>query len=168
MILSANGSETKIETLGKNFRRSLSAEFDRKDLSGQTSSSAFSSAGNKPKKISASLQIPTSWPEKLTELWNLADALDEKENPVVYTVADELCKASKIRQVIFAGSLDVKEDDTLLVYNVNFALQEFNSAAEKREEREKEKAVPETPAADGEIIVGSVDHAKIEAAAKVQ
>lgn len=167
MILAANGNETNIETLGKNFKRSITAEFDRKDLSGQTSSSATSNAGNKPKKISVSLQIPTDESEKLTELLGLAEALDEKENPLVYTIADPLARAMKIRQVIFAGSVTAKEDGTLRVYNVSFSLQESNSVAEKREERAQAKAIPETPEADGEITVGSVDHAKIVEAAKV-
>ncbi len=166
MILSANGSETKIESLGKNVNISASAEFDRKDLSGQTSSSAVSSAGNKPKKVSVSLQIDINKDNNLTKLMDMAEALDEKSNPIVYTVVDRQCQAMRMRQVIFAGSIQSKKDDTLQVYNVNFSLQESNTVAEKREEREKAKAVPVVPVNDGEISVGSVDHAKIVEAAK--
>ncbi len=167
MILSANGSETKIESLGKNVNISVSAEFDRKDLSGQTSSSAVSSAGNKPKKVSVSLQIDINKDNNLTILMDMAEALDEKSNPVVYTVVDRQCQAMRMRQAIFAGSVQSKKDETLQVYNVNFSLQESNTVAEKREEREKAKAVPATPSTDGEITVGSVDHAKIVEAAKL-
>ncbi|MCK4982796.1 MAG: hypothetical protein KAS17_07715 [Victivallaceae bacterium] len=167
MILSANGIEVKIETLGKNINISASAEFDRKSLSGQTSSSAVSAKGNKPKKVSVSMVIDTRKAENLTKLMEIAEALDEKNNPIIYTVADPLCQAMNIRQVIFNNSVNSKKDGTLEVYNVNFSLQESNSVAEKKEEREKEKAVLEIPQIDGEVRVGSVDHAKIVKAAEL-
>lgn len=167
MILSANGIEVKIETLGKNINISASAEFDRKSLSGQTSSSAVAAKGNKPKKVSVSMVIDTRKAENLTKLLEMAEALDEKNNPIIYTVADPQCQAMNIRQVIFNSGVNSKKDGTLEVYNVNFSLLESNSVAEKKEEREKAKAVPATPAADGEVTVGSVDHKKIVEAAKL-
>ena len=167
MILSANGNEVKIETLGKDVTISVSAELDRKSLSGQTSSSAVSSAGNKPKKISVGLKIDVQKAGNLTKLLELAEALDSKNNPVIYTVADPQCQAMKVRQVIFMGTIGSKKDQSLEVYNVSFSLQESNSVAEKKEEREKAKAVPATPPAEGEVKVGSVDHKKIAEAAKL-
>ena len=167
MILSANGVEVKIESLGKDLKVSATAEFDRKSLAGQTSSSAVAPAGNKPKKVSCGIKIPFDDGDNLTKLLELAEALDLKANPVVYTVADRLCQAMKMRQVIFVGSVKAQEDDTLLAYNVSFTLQESNSAAEKKEEREKASAVPSTPKTDGEVSVGTVDHEKIVKAAKI-
>ncbi len=167
MILSANGSEVKIETLGKNVNISMSAEFDRKSLSGQTSSSAVAPEGNKPKKVSVAMVIDVGKEKNITKLLEMAEALDAKSNPIIYTIADPQCQAANIRQVIFNGSIQSKKDGSLEVYNVSFSLQESNSVAEKREEREKEKAVPVIPPVDGEITVGSVDHAKIVQASKL-
>lgn len=163
MILSGGGKTLTIT--GKNLQTNISAEFERKDMSGQTSSSSFSSGGNKPKKISASLQIPKDNSEELTRLDEAAAALDDKNDPVIYTISDDQCEARKIRQVIFIGSLTSKENENLQCYDVSFELQEYKSPSERKEERALAKAVPETKPADGEVQIGSVDHAKIIEAA---
>lgn len=167
MIISGNGQEIIVEAIGKNVRIEASAEFDRKDLSGQTSSSDVSAAGNKPKRINVSLQIKTEQSENLTKVLDMAEALDPDGNPVVYTVSSPLASAMRIRQAIFDGGVRIREDDTLLCYNVSFELKEMRSVPEKKEERERAKASDGAAATDGEIQVGSADHKKVvEAAAK--
>lgn len=164
MILSGGGITLTIT--GKNLKTSVSAEFDRKDLSGQTSSASFSSGGNKAKKINVSLLIEKENGADLTRLDQAAAALDDKLDPVVYTISDDQCEVRNIRQVFFVGSLTSKESDGLQCYDVSFELQEYKSPASKKEERAQAKAVPETKPADGEVKVGSVDHAKVIEAAK--
>ena len=164
MILS--GGDKTLTITGKNLQSNVSAEFERKDMSGQTSSSSFSSGGNKPKKVNVSLQIAKDNAEELTRLDEAAAALDDKNDPVIYTISDDQCEARKIRQVIFIGSLTSKDNESLQCYDVSFELQEYKSPSERKEERALAKAVPEPKPADGEIKVGSVDHTKIiEAAA---
>ena len=157
MILSGSGTEVTLESIGKNVKISVTASFERKELSGQSSSTAFASAGNKPKKISISLQIPTEKPEGLTKLLDMAEANDDKGSPVVYAVSDPLCAAAKIRQVIFAEDIQARVNDSVRCYDVSLSLQEHQSIAEKREEREQKKVSLETKDADGAEKVNSSD-----------
>ncbi|MDD5697660.1 MAG: hypothetical protein PHH77_03500 [Victivallaceae bacterium] len=166
MIISGNGSEITLESVGKNIKVRGTADFDRKDLSGQSSSTAFAAAGNKPKKVSVSLLIPMDKPEGLTTLLEMAEATDDKLMPAVYTIVDRLCAAAKIRQVVFANSVQFNESDSLRAFEVSFTLQEYKSVPEKKEDREKAKAAKETSQTDGEEKIASTDPGKINEAVK--
>ena len=166
MILSNKSSGGTFSIPGKNIRISISLPLDRKDLSGDSSGSSFAAAGNKPQKISVSCQIPVENHADLTALLEAALALDKDGNPAIYQIGDgdAHCAARKIREVIFSGSVDSSEDDILLVYNVSFELQEYQTVAEKREEREAVRT--QEPAKDGEKQVGTMDPAKLNEIAK--
>lgn len=166
MILSGGGQNLSIT--GKNLKVSVSAEFQRKDISGQTSSSSFATAGNK-KTVSVSLQIPTDAAGELSKLFKLAEAIDAKGDPIIYSIVDDQCDVAGIRQVIFAGSLRSQENDSLRCYDVSFELMEQKPAAAKKEERAQAKAAAAAPAAkDGEVKVGSADPDKVAEAAKLK
>lgn len=139
MIISGNGLEIELESKAKNVLINASANLERKDLSGQNSASDSANAGNKPKKISISMQIPLKHADHLTHLLKLAEAIHDDGTPFVYSVADLLCKTMQIREIIFAGRLSAKLNESLLVFDVSFSLQEQKSVAEKREENRIEK-----------------------------
>ncbi len=164
MILSGSGTELTLESIGKNVKISITASFERKDLSGQSSSSAFSSAGNKPKKVSVALQIPMDKSDGLTKLLDMAGADDSNGSPQVYAVSDPLCSAAKIRQVIFVDDIQARESEGLRCYDVSLTLQEHQSVAEKREERDNEKTEVQAANADGTEKVTSSDPEKINQA----
>jgi len=166
MILSGNGYELSIT--GKNLTVAVTAEFERKDLSGQTSSASFAVDSTK-KSVSVSLQIPFDEKELLEQIHVLAAALDEKGDPIIFSIVDDQCALAKIRQVIFAGSLRSQKAPGLLCWDVSFDLKEQNPALAKREERIQEKAAAAaSTTTDGAQAVGSVDHAKVVEAAKLQ
>jgi hypothetical protein len=166
MILSGKGWELKFDSFAKNITVSITASFERKDLGGQSSSTAVSSAGNKPKKISVGMLVPVEKARFLAKLLQMAEAVGSDKNPVAYTIADSLCSAVQIRQVIFCGDVRTKKSDSLQCYDVSFSLQEFKSVAEKKEERENEKTTREAPKTNGTEKISSVNPSKVNEAIK--
>lgn len=164
MLLSGGGREMKIP--GKNVRVSVSLSLDRKDLSGQSSDSSFANEGAKPQRIMVTTQIPTAEPADLMRLVELARACDSLDEPIIYNVADELCAAMSIRQVIFSGDLQAVRADDLQVYNISFELQEYQSVSQKREERTNANSAAGSVSTDGVVQVGSVDPVKVNQIAK--
>ena len=164
MRLSGGGRE--LEVPGKNVRVSASIQFERKDLSGGSSDSSFANEGAKPQKLSVSCQIPTDEAAELAALLEVARACDANDNPIVYTISDDLSAALGSRQVIFAGQFSASESDSLRVYDVSFELQEYQTVAQKREERANENAASVAPAQDGVVQVGSVNPEKVNAIVK--
>jgi hypothetical protein len=161
MILSGGGKEMTLESVGKNINVTTDANFERKDLSGQSSGSATAAAGNKPKNVGVGMVIPFSGKSNLTKLLEMAEAMDDKGEPVVYTVADRLCNAAMIRQVIFIGKISYQKASGLLAWDVSFSLREYKSVGEKREERQRDKVAATAAKTDGVTSVSSTDPAKV-------
>lgn len=159
MLLSKGNREIKVP--GKNVRVNVSLSLERKDLSGQTSDSSFVNAGAKAQKISVSCQIPVSDSRELSRLMEIARACDTDNEPIVYTVTDDLCRAMSIRQVIFCGEVRATESDSLRVYDVSFELQEYLTVSQKREERANANAAAAAPVQDGVVQVGSTNPKKV-------
>ena len=138
---------------GKNIKVAVSKNFDRKELSAQSSSTSTASSGDKPAKVKVSLQIPLTERKKYRQLVEIAQAKNSKGDPIIYEIVDNICFDHNILQVIFVGKLSCKEDNSLRCYNVSFCLQEFNSVAEKREQRESHmEEIVEVAGAIGKII----------------
>ncbi len=165
MIISGNGLELTVESIGKNVKVEASAEFDRKDLSGQNSSSEVSAAGNKPKRIRVSMMVEKKKADNITTLLKMAEAFDSDGNPIIYTISSKISRVMQIRQAIFDGDVRVRESEGLLSFDVHFELKEMSSPAEKKEERERSKASEKVETADGEVQVGSANHEKVVEAA---
>jgi len=159
MLLSGGGRELKVP--GKNVKINVSLTLERKDLSGQSSDSSFANSGAKAQKVSVSCQIPISESRTLSQLLEIARACDSKDEPIVYTVSDDLCAAMSIRQVIFCGEVRATESDSLRVYDVSFELQEYQTVPQKREERANANAAAAAPSKDGVVQVGSTNPEKV-------
>ncbi len=127
---------------GKNLNVSVAINLTRKELSAQGSSTQTASTGDKPAKVKISLQLALTERHKYRELLEIAKAKNSAGDPVVYEIVDEICYDHSIMQVIFTGKISCKKDNSLRCYNISFALQEFNSVAEKREKRETKKEIP--------------------------
>ncbi|MCM8540967.1 MAG: hypothetical protein NE328_11890 [Lentisphaeraceae bacterium] len=139
------------EIPGKNLKVQVSQSLVNKDLSGQTSGTDVATAGNKPKKISISLQIPKKSPNDLRSLSLVAEDIDQNGDRIEYNIVDETCKAVNIRKVRFDGSVTVREEDSLQAWQVSFSLQEIQSVAERKEQRLQKNEVSAT-SADGKVI----------------
>lgn len=159
MLLSGGGRELKVP--GKNVKVNVSLTLERKDLSGQSSDSSFANAGAKAQKVNVSCQIPVAENRDLSRLLEIARACDSRDEPIVYTISDDLCAAMNIRQVIFCGEVRATESESLRVYDVSFELQEYRSIPQKREERATANAAVAEPAEDGVVQVGTVNPEKV-------
>ena len=103
------------------------------DLSGNSSSTAISEEGFKPKKLSISLKIRFDDHDDLSSLVQLAEAVNSAGERKIYTIVNKLAKAYNIRQVRFTESLRASELANSLAWQVNFSLLEYNSVPEKVE-----------------------------------
>ncbi len=155
------GGGRDITIPGANQKVEVILSLERKDLSGQSSDSSFANSGAKPHKVQVSTQIAMEDKNDLRRLAEVARACDAHDEPIIYEVDDDLCDAHKIRQVIFCGQLKSTEADGVRAWAVTFELQEFQSVAERREERAVGNAAEIAPAADGEVAIGTVDPAKV-------
>ena len=108
------------------------------DLSGNSSSTAVSEEGFKPKKLSISLKICFDDHEDLSSLVQLAEAVNSTGERKIYTIVNKLAKAYNIRQVRFTESLRASELANSLAWQVNFSLLEYNSVPEKVESAQAE------------------------------
>jgi hypothetical protein len=160
MLLSSVGGELTVP--GKNIKVSSSLSLERKDLSGQGSGSSFAAAGDKPQELSVSLVLPFEDKDKLTSLVDAALARDDAGEPLVYDIVDNLAGALRIRQVIFSGTLETAEHDTLQAFSVSFKLQEVKSVAEKLEKNADPKLADAN--VNGEAVVPGTDPASVNAA----
>lgn len=156
-----SGGGRAIDVPGANQKIEVSLPLERKDLSGQTSGSSFSSAGAKAQKISVSTQIAMTDANKLRDLTEIARACDSTGEPIAYDIEDDLCSAHNIRQVIFAGDFKSSEADGVRAWQVSFQLQEYQSVAEKQEERAQANAAEKDGAKDGETAIGTTDPEKV-------
>ncbi|MCW2474657.1 hypothetical protein [Candidatus Symbiopectobacterium sp. NZEC151] len=111
-----------------------SMQFQEKDQSGQTSSTANAEQGIKPKELRVSGVIPFTDAKVLTRLFALAEA---KEGGKLkrYRVANPTAQAINFRLATFTGSIDAPKQDGKQAWLVTFTLREHVSVAEKRDAR---------------------------------
>lgn len=118
-------------------RVSLSMSYRDDDLSGETSSTASAHKGIKPKELNARFVVRYTDTDTLTNFLRIAESTDDNGDLVVYDIVERTANAVNIRQVIFAGNLDVSEISGQQAWMVHFRLREHLSVAEKTEQRKE-------------------------------
>ncbi|MGV4282554.1 baseplate complex protein [Citrobacter freundii] len=129
--LALNGEAIQL----KNMRVTVTQQFQDKDQSGQTSSTAKSEQGVKGKEIRVSGEIPFRDKAILRRLFELASATDAGGKRQKYRVAHEQARAVNFREATFTGTLDAPQQDGKMSWLVTFTLTEHISVQEKREAR---------------------------------
>ncbi|HBQ2192419.1 TPA: hypothetical protein ACOWSL_002196 [Klebsiella pneumoniae] len=119
----------------KNMRVTLTMQFQDKEQSGQTSSTARAEQGTKGKELRVSGEVPFKTPEVLKRIFELASATGDDGQRQKYRVAHDAARAVGFREATFTGSLDAPQQEGRMSWLVTFTLTEFISVPEKREER---------------------------------
>ncbi len=127
-------------------------QFQDKDQSGQTSSTANAEQGIKPKELRISGTLPFSEAKVLTRLFALAEAT-EGGKLKRYRVANHTAQAINFRLATFTGSIDAPKQDGKQAWLVTFTMREHLSVPEKKDAREGSKtaAKKQTPGANGQV-----------------
>ncbi|WP_336819370.1 baseplate complex protein [Cedecea sp. MMO-103] len=119
----------------KNMRVTITQQFQDKDQSGQTSSTAKSEQGMKGKELRVSGEVPYKSPEILRRIFELSSATESSGERKKYRVAHEVARAVNFREATFTGTLDAPQQDGKMTWLVTFTLTEHVSVQEKREAR---------------------------------
>ncbi|MDX4587246.1 hypothetical protein SGV96_08930 [Klebsiella pneumoniae] len=119
----------------KNMRVTLTMQFQDKEQSGQTSSTARAEQGTKGKELRVSGEVPFKTPDVLKRIFELASATGDDGQRQKYRVAHDAARAVGFREATFTGSLDAPQQEGRMSWLVTFTLTEFISVPEKREER---------------------------------
>lgn len=123
----------------KNMRVTVSMQFQDKDQSGQTSSTAKSEQGIKGKELRISGEIGFSEITLLKRIFDLATATDASGARQKYRVAHEVARAVSFREATFTGNVDAPQQEGKMAWLVTFTLTEHVSVQEKREARASSK-----------------------------
>ncbi|MBH2951960.1 hypothetical protein I5Q45_23200 [Serratia marcescens] len=119
----------------KNMLVSPSMQFQEKDQSGQTSSTANAEQGIKAKELRVSGLVTFDEEATLQRLFQLASATDASGALKKYRIANETAAAINFREATFTGSIDATPQEDRLAWLVNFTLREKISVPEKRQAR---------------------------------
>ncbi len=119
----------------KNMRVTPTMQFQDKDQSGQTSSTAKSEQGIKGKELRITGEVPFKNAEILRRIFELASATDASGKRQKYRVAHDVARAINFREATFTGTLDAPQQDGRMSWLVTFTLTEHISVQEKREAR---------------------------------
>lgn len=145
ITLALNGEPVRM----MNMTVSPSLKFKEQDKSGQTSSTDTAEQGTKAKEIKVEGMIPYTDSAQLTRLFELAEATGSGGERQRYRVANPTAKAVKLRQAMFTGDLDAREQRNIMAWAVSFTLKEQNSVSEKKEQRLKTPATKQQVPGDG-------------------
>ncbi|MGA7588697.1 MAG: hypothetical protein WCB03_22095 [Rouxiella badensis] len=127
----------------KNMLVSPSMQFQEKDQSGQTSSTATAEQGIKAKELRVSGLVTFDDQAILQRLFQLASATAASGALKTYRIANETATAINFREGTFTGQIDATPQTDRLAWQVTFTLREKNSVPEKRQAR-KGNATPGT------------------------
>lgn len=105
------------------------------DLSGQTNSTNQAENGVKPKRLGIRLQISFKNKSWLSALVAIAEKEDSTGRRKIHDIVDKTAEAMNIRQVKFTDNFQVREDEKMQSWSVNFVLTEHRSIAEKQQQR---------------------------------
>ncbi|HDR2889430.1 TPA: hypothetical protein I4G69_000240 [Enterobacter asburiae] len=147
----------------QNMRVTLSMQFQDKDQSGQTSSTAKTEQGVKGKEMRISGLVPFSRPEILKRIFELGMATGSNGQRKRYRVAHQTARAVGLREVMFTGNIDAPEQDGRMAWIVTFTLTEQMSVPEKREKRANSKttATKQTASGSGSSSAATEDDTKM-------
>jgi len=119
----------------KNMLVSPSMQFQEKDQSGQTSSTATAEQGIKAKELRVSGLVTFDDQAILQRLFQLASATAASGALKTYRIANETAAAINFREGTFTGQIDAAPQTDRLAWQVSFTLREKNSVPEKRQAR---------------------------------
>lgn len=137
----------QIKVPGYNQKISVQLNLAGEDMSGQGSHTPQAETGDKPKEISVSTVIKFTDAADLNRLMTLAESKDGRDERTIYNILNSTAKAMNIRQVRFQGSVQVREDESLHLWSINFNLIEYRSVPEKKQGRSQALPVGvQTPA----------------------
>ncbi|MEY0514458.1 hypothetical protein AB7315_13775 [Providencia manganoxydans] len=127
----------------KNIKVNPSLQFQDKDQSGQTSSTAIAEQGIKPQELRVTGVINFIDEKILARLFTLARAT-ENGKLKRYRVANHTAKAINFRIGTFTSNIDASEIDGKMAWQVTFTLREHLSVSEKKEARATGQAKAKT------------------------
>jgi hypothetical protein len=130
-MLTLNTTKISLKSLKITASQVLASE----DASGQSSSTDVAETGTKAKVLSVSGYIPFNNAESLSQLFDLAEALEDGSR-VIYRVSNHTASALGIKQVRFSSKIEAVEQETTRQWRINFALTEYRSVPQKLEERQ--------------------------------
>jgi len=114
---------------------SPSMQFQEKDQSGQTSSTANAEQGIKAKELRVSGLITFDNQTVLQRLFQIASATESSGALKTYRIANETATAINFREGTFTGQIDATPQEDILAWQVSFTLREKGSVPEKRQAR---------------------------------
>ncbi len=114
---------------------SPSMQFQEKDQSGQTSSTANAEQGIKAKELRVTGMITFDDEAVLQRLFQLASATTGSGSLKVYRIANATAAAINFREGTFSGQVDAQQQTDRLAWQVTFTLREKRSVPEKRQAR---------------------------------
>ncbi|WP_208950164.1 hypothetical protein [Rahnella sp. ChDrAdgB13] len=123
----------------QNMLVSPSMQFQEKDQSGQTSSTANAEQGIKAKELRVSGLITFDDQAVLQRLFQIASATESSGALKTYRVAHETATAINFREGTFTGQIDAVPQEDRLAWQVSFTLREKGSVPEKRQARSANK-----------------------------
>ncbi len=119
----------------KNMLVSPSMQFQEKDQSGQTSSTANAEQGIKAKELRVSGLVTFDDQAILQRLFQLASATEASGALKTYRIANETATAINFREGTFTGQIDAVPQEDRLAWQVTFTIREKSSVPEKRQAR---------------------------------
>lgn len=119
----------------QNMLVSPSMQFQEKDQSGQTSSTANSEQGIKAKELRVTGLITFDDQDVLQRLFQLASATEASGSLKTYRVANSTATAINFREGTFTGQIDAAPQEDRLAWQVSFTLREKGSVPEKKQAR---------------------------------
>jgi len=175
---------------GYDHRVTAQGQIDRKDLSGESSSTAAAYAGWKPWLLSVRTRIDFDRPDALLELRTMFEAAQETEQttpsfdafgtpitevstattlvPKLWEITDDTAAALDIFHVRFADAMQVEPDAEQRRWEVTLHLVQERSTPEKAEERLPAATQPAPAAPDATDTTGAAATAATGALATVE
>ncbi|MEB7742453.1 hypothetical protein NGB58_25330 [Escherichia coli] len=114
---------------------SPSMQFQEKDQSGQTSSTANAEQGIKAKELRVTGMITFDDEPALQRLFQMASATTGTGALRVYRIANATAAAINFREGTFSGQIEAQQQHDRLAWQVSFTLREKRSVPEKKQAR---------------------------------
>lgn len=132
MTLRLNNQELQ----GKAFNVNIKLPFTDSDMSGQSSGTDSAEQGIKSKELTVSYIVPFENAAYLTQIIELAEALDtQTSRRVVYRIGHDASNAINFYQAKFAGELNIQEMTDIQGWTVTFTMKEKLSVPERKGQR---------------------------------
>lgn len=145
----------RTQVQGHNLKVSANLKIESENLGGQTSGTDSAHKGFKPKTLTVSLQIKFKQKEQLTSLVQLAQNVEKSGKRKIYRIVNDTAAAFGVKQCQFSDNFSAREDDSLKQWQIQFVLTEYDSTAEKTEQRQ-------TAAAGAKVNTQGTNGEKIE------